>query len=215
MGARRVEREITQTRERLASLNAQAVKLRARIGKRDSGGGDGRTPVTKAQSEAAPPPDVQGSAGTDFQRDEEAVGRAQEGPFVGRGLTAVARARARWRARTPAWPATMSSTAIPSDLKIGIDSQTRGGDVARQPTRPAPRRCDSGREGPLGDRQHTRRRLSARAATRESTNRRTGRMSAASISRPIGLARADGRRCGAGRLQVRAGGGAGRSELVT
>jgi predicted nucleic acid-binding Zn-ribbon protein len=28
-----LEREITQTRERLASLNAQAVKLRARIGK--------------------------------------------------------------------------------------------------------------------------------------------------------------------------------------
>ena len=43
-----LEREITQTRERLASLNAQAVKLRARIAKAIPASGAAAYPGEKA-----------------------------------------------------------------------------------------------------------------------------------------------------------------------
>ena len=120
-----LEREIAQTRERLAALNAHAVKLRARIGKGDAAcrrrPADAAAKASRKQRRRA---DVGRGPRADLERDEEALGRAQETPVRAAPavtpLTAPARVPrgvARSNARCAA---TTSSTAMPSDLKTVI-----------------------------------------------------------------------------------------------
>ena len=77
-----IEREIVQTRERLAALTAQAAKLRRRAGLRVSArAGAARECPVGCRRGASPeaPQDVAGGAEEDLRDDEEAMGGTAQG----------------------------------------------------------------------------------------------------------------------------------------